>query len=178
MERWIWIKILNTNSFNLQIFLKAWPQLRHGKISHRNSEVKRAQIRILFLLPSSKPYKEKFQQIHCKFILLFHSNRILVFPMKILLSNINKPDTVKLLIVHKSVLLLHSLFGIFLSEAALLVITLVILFGKKEKYCENNLPLSYQHTWNLLVAETPLAQLSLECLLNRGAAETGWLGKQ
>lgn len=66
--------------------------------------------------------------------------------MKTLLSNINKSDTVKLLIVHKSVLLLHSLFDIFLSEDALLVIALVILFSEKEKYCENNLPSSYPHT--------------------------------
>lgn len=57
----------------------------------------------LFFSPPSKPHKAKFQQTHCNFTLLFHSNEILVFYLKILLSNINKLDTVKLLIVHKSV---------------------------------------------------------------------------
>lgn len=62
--------------------------------------------------------------------------------------------------MHKSVLLLHLLSGIFLPEAALLAITLEVLLD--EKYCENNLPWSYPHAWNL----PPQGHLQHSCLCN------------
>lgn len=96
MGKWVWIKILIQTTSIYRNFLK------HGysfAMAHNTQEFLSKQDidgTSLFLLLPSKPSKEKFQIIHLRFTLLFHANKILVFYMKILLSNINKPNTVKL----------------------------------------------------------------------------------
>lgn len=111
-------------------FFKTWPQLCHG-IYHTGILKQRGHFDIAvtsLFIPPSKPSQGKLQRYHLKFTWLFDFNRILVFYIKILLSNSNKIETVKLLIVYESVLSLH-LFGIFLPAAALLVITQIILLS-------------------------------------------------
>lgn len=124
----------------MEIF-KTWLQLCHG--TYHTEILKQRGHRCKFAISPSplKALQSKIStnslQVHPAFP--FQQNFSLLHE-DIAVPNINKPDTIKLLIVHKSVFLLYSLLGIFLSETALLVITLVTPLGEKVKYCENNLP--------------------------------------
>lgn len=164
MKRWVWIKILDTNSSNLQNFFKTWPQLCHGTYHTGILKQRGCRWEFSFLLPPSKPHKAKFQQTHCNFTLFFHSNEILVFYLKILLSNINKLDTVKLLIVHKSV------WSCITGRHATNSFWWEILWEKPPLVLCTHLKLAPNR-------DTPSTAVSA-LPLSRHAAETGWLGEQ